>query len=79
MVYPSVKRCVDCKWSATVEGRDWELKCTHPLVNQGDPYYLSYGTKTIGSDCTRQRDSRSWRAACGIKGKLFELLQSAGV
>lgn len=78
--YPKVLRCANCKWSAPI--RDWDLKCTHPIVNAGDPYYLSYGTQKLGSDCTDQRRQTGWFAKCGIKGRLYEprndLLKAAG-
>lgn len=71
MVYPNVKRCADCKWSVPNKDR-WDLRCTHPLVNAADPYFLSYTLETIGTDCTHQRENKSWKAKCGLKGKLFE-------
>lgn len=72
MVYPDVKRCAACKWSVPDRPDGWNLKCTHPVVNVKDPYYLSYDLKTLGSDCTAERQRKGWRAQCGLDGKLFE-------
>ncbi len=71
MNYPTVKRCLDCRW-ATAGHNDWAQSCTHPLVNAADPYYLSYTATKIGTDCTREREKGNWRGKCGMRGKLFE-------
>jgi len=71
MNYPTVKRCIDCRWSVKRNDR-WDMACQHPLVNAADPYFLSYDHAKLGSDCTDQRRQTGLFAKCGMRGKLFE-------
>jgi hypothetical protein len=70
--YPAL--CRDCKWSISVEQRQWELRCINPKVNASDSWALSAGYEmwAIGTDCRAERDKTSWFSKCGMKGKLWE-------
>jgi hypothetical protein len=64
--------CKECKWSKPEANSDWNLRCTHPFVNSRDPWALSAGRGSGGTTAREERGKRSWFAACGMKGKLWE-------
>lgn len=68
--YPAL--CRECKWSYKEDGRDYYLRCTHPIINANDSWALSKGSATYGSDTQVERAKKSWFAKCGMKGKLWE-------
>ena len=64
--------CRDCSHSEPEHQFEHNLRCKHPVVNANDPWALSSGSSFAGTSCREQRQSRSWFAPCGIKGKLWE-------
>ena len=73
MKLPEVKLCVDCHWSKKIDPeRDWEVWCSHPVVNVRDTWFLGTDSpRRAGTNCTEER-RKGWRKPCGIKGKLFD-------
>lgn len=67
-----VKRCRDCKHSMPEPNNEWALLCMNPEVNAKDPWALA-GAKAYGSRARLEREKTWWRAACGMKGKLWEV------
>ena len=65
--------CKDCKWAIPDGSASWSLRCINPKVNSKDSWALSSREITRGTDCNRERDRHGWFAACGIKGKQWEL------
>ncbi len=66
-----VKLCKDCKWSQPEKNSNWNLRCQCPEVNAKDAWALSQ-TTFEGTSCHTER-SEKWFAACGMKGKMWEI------
>jgi hypothetical protein len=65
--------CKDCKWAIPDGNASWNLRCINPKVNSQDSWALASRGQTRGTDCHTERARSSWFAACGIKGKQWEL------
>lgn len=66
-----VKYCATCIWS-NERASNWQLLCTHPVVNAKDEGALA--SKVIrGTSCRTEREL-SWYQfpPCGKAGKLWE-------
>ncbi len=72
MAKPFPALCRDCQWSRAEEGREWSLRCVHPVINANDSWALSRGNGEYGSDAQRERSKKGWFAKCGMKGKLWK-------
>ena len=66
--------CRDCKWAKKIDSQ-YGLRCSNPKVNAQDAWSLSSTALFAGVECRSARDSK-WFAACGMKGKLFELTKN---
>lgn len=72
MTKPFPLLCKDCKWSRPEPQSDWNLRCTHPVVNSRDAWALASGRGPGGTSARDERAKRGIFVKCGMKGKLWE-------
>ena len=58
-------------YSTPEVGSSWILRCTNPIVNSRDAWFLG-SAGSAGSSCSTERSQLFPFAKCGIKGKLWE-------
>jgi len=70
--FPSL--CKDCKYSYPKSDYKWMNVCVNQFVISKDSWALgnNFEGRPNGKDCVDERSKRSWFAACGMRGKLWE-------
>jgi len=66
-------RCAECKYSMPDKSNYDLLRCTNPKVNAKNAAYLSAIDRNAGFYCRAERDNRSPLAACGVRGKAWQI------